>query len=207
MDTTGFAAGKVVTGFSMPAVALYSAVGTTVTYSQGRRLARGVGVTLDVSDNDENKFHADNVTAETAPRKFKEGTLQLTVDGLLIAARKLIMGLPAARTITIGTTEHNLYGHGDAQTIPYVGVGYITRYMSNGITSFVPTIVPKVRFAQISQAANTQEEDIDWQTQALSAAISRDDTAYHDWLIEGDDYATEAEAWAVIQAVLNFTEA
>ena len=210
VDQSTLAAGKVATGFSKPAVALYSNTGGTTTYSSGRVLARGVDVTLDVDSADDNKFAADNGTAETAPNKFTSGSVSLTVDGLLIAAKKLIMGLPSAREVTTGTGQSaltfNLYDQGDSQAIPYVGLGYITRYMSNGITTYVPTILWKIRFNQVGKTAATQDGDeIDWQTQSLTAAISRDDTSNHNWLSEGDDFTTEEEAWAVVAAVLGIS--
>ena len=76
------AAGKVCTGFSMPYVAKYSATGGTVTYSEAMRLARGVSVTIDPEVGDDNKFFADNITAEVAPGTFTGGTATLTVDGI-----------------------------------------------------------------------------------------------------------------------------
>ena len=207
VDQSTLAAGKVATGFSFPAVALYSNTGGVTAYSSGQRLARGVDVNLNVDTADDNRFSADNRTAESQEGIFQSGDVDLTVDGLLIAARRLIMGLPAPREVVKDALTFNLYDHGDSQKIPYVGFGYITRYMSNGITTFVPTILWKIRFNQLSKSSATQDGDeIDWQTQSLTAAISRDDTADHNWLSEGDDYTTEAEAWAVIAAVLNIAD-
>lgn len=203
VDQSTLAAGKVATGFSFPAVALYENNGGVTSYSSGLRLARGVSVDLDISTGDDNRFSADNRTAETQEGRFESGNVNLTVDGLLIAAKRLVMGLPVARAVTQGQLSFNLYDHGDAQKIPYVGFGYITRYMSNGITTYVPTILWKIRFNQLSKSAATEEDgEIDWQTQDMTAAISRDDTPAHNWLSEGDDYTTEEEAWAVIAAIL-----
>lgn len=211
VDQSTLAAGKVATGFSFPAVALYANTAGVSSYTSGRRLARGVDVSLNVDTADDNRFSADNRTAETQEGIFQSGTADLTVDGLLIAARQLIMGLPAAREVAVGegagALTFNLYDHGDSQKIPYVGLGYVTRYMSNGITTYVPTILWKVRFNQLSTTAATQDgAEIDWQTQALTAVISRDDTAAHNWLSEGDDYTTEAEAWAVIAAIFGIED-
>lgn len=62
------AAGKVTTGFSLPYVAKYAASGTTVTYSSGQKLARGVNVSITpTTNNTENNFYADNALAESAP--------------------------------------------------------------------------------------------------------------------------------------------
>ena len=77
------AAGKVCTGFSMPYVAKYSNVGSVVTYSGVMQLARGVSVSLSLDTTDDNVFHADNVSAETAAAIFTGGTATLTVDEVL----------------------------------------------------------------------------------------------------------------------------
>lgn len=197
------AAGKVCTGFSLPYVAKYASSGVSVTYSEGRKLARGVSVDLDIETFEDNIFYADNVEAESAPAKFRSGTVNLTVDGLIRAAENLILGLPDPTTVTVGSNTVNMYDYGDDMEIPYVGIGYIARYMSGGVESFVPTILTKARFAQFSPSAATQEEEIDWQTQDISATLMRDDTEKHNWKRVGADQATEAEAEAVIKAVLN----
>lgn len=194
--------GQVTTGFSKPYVALYSAAGSTVTYTSGRVLARGVDVTVSPESSDENTFYADNGAAETAAPKFTNGTLSLTVDGLLTAAEKLVFGLGNPDT-------DGWIGYGDDSNVPYVGVGYIARVQSGGVVGFVPTIIPKVQFNYMETAAATQEEEIDWQTQALEAKIMRDDTANHNWKyigaliqVDGTTHATEASAEAAAEAAV-----
>lgn len=191
-------AGKVCTGFSMPYVAKYSATGGTVTYSEAMRLARGVSVTIDPEVGDDNKFFADNITAEVAPGTFTGGTATLTVDGLLEAAEKFIMGLPAAKTVN----GVSVLAYGDSANPPYVGIGFLVRYMSDGVTSYTPVVLTKARFNQPSLSANTQEDSIDWQTQKLTASLMRDDTANHEWKWIGSNVATESEGVAALQALL-----
>lgn len=192
------AAGKVLTGFSLPYVALYGHSGTTVTYSSGQKLARGVSVSIEPESGDENNFYADNIAAESSPGVFTNGTVTLTVDGLLAAAERLIMGLPTA-------DAQGFMHYGDDMSIPYVGIGFICRYMSDGVTTYTPVILRKCRFTSPGTDANTQEEEIDWQTQELSAAILRDDTANHDWKYVGGDEADEAAAEAKIKTVFSIT--
>ena len=78
--------GRVITGYSLPVVAVYSAEGTTVSYGDVTALARGVNITVDVETADSNDFYADNVLAESASGTFSGGTATLTVDGLKDAA-------------------------------------------------------------------------------------------------------------------------
>ena len=187
--------GRVATGFSNPWVAIYAHTGTTVSYSSTQVLARGVNVSLTPDDaGDDNIFYADNGPAERASGVFTGGDVTLTVDGLLDAARDLVMGLPAATATTVGTATVNATHFGDDQSIPYVGVGYVVRYMSDGATTYVGTVLCKCKFDQLNDDFSTQEEDIDWQTQELSGRVLRADDANHEWKIVSEGLSTEAEA-------------
>ena len=194
-DVTLTASGKVVTGFSYPYVAKYDAAAGKITYTSAMELARGVSVDISPETSDNNTFYANNQASEEAPKRFNGGTLSLTVDGLLIAAERFIMGLPESGTD--GWSDYN-----DSTTPPYVGVGYITRYMCGGVETWVPTIICKAKFDLVSSSASTQEDGIDWQTQSLTAAIFRADDAGHTWKSIGKDYATEAEALAALKTKL-----
>jgi phi13 family phage major tail protein len=190
--------GKVCTGFSMPCVALYAESAGVVTYSGGIPLARGVSVSMSVDGSSDNDFYADNVIAETDNQAFVSGTVTLTVDGLKAAARKLISGVTATKTA--GQVEFDVYD--DTMTVPYVGIGFIARYMENGVTTYAPIILTKCKFSPEGLEAATQEEEIDWQTTELEATIYRDDSTNHAWKMIGADQTTEAAALAAIQAVL-----
>lgn len=195
------AAGKVLTGFSLPYVALYTVSTTssnTVIYSSGQKLARGVSVSLDPSVADDNKFYADNLIAETAPGVMNGGTVTLTVDGLLESAEALVLGLPTA-------DNNDWYHYGDGMSIPYVGIGFIARYQSDGVESYTPVVLTKARFQTPSLSANTQGEEIEWQTQELTANLMRDDTATHDWKLVGEAQNTEALAEGMIKTLFNIT--
>lgn len=191
------AAGRVCTGFSKPYVALYSATGGTVTYTSGQLLARGVSVSASAESADDNNFYADNIIAESENGVFTSGELTLTVDGLLGTAEKLIMGLPAS---TSGFMDYD-----DDQVVPDVGVGFIARYMSDGVTTYVPYIFPRCQFTFPNVDAATQEESIDWQTRDLTATIKRAENAKRTWKKVGDAENTEAAAEAAIKTFFSIT--
>lgn len=191
------AAGRVCTGYSKPYVALYSATGGTVTYSSGQILARGVSVSASAESADDNNFYADNVLSESENGVFTSGELTMTVDGLLGTAEKLIMGLPAS---TSGFTDYD-----DDQAIPDVGVGFIARYMSGGVVTYVPYIFPRCQFSFPNVDAATQEENIDWQTTELTATIKRSENAKRTWKKVGDPEDTEAAAEAAIKTFFSIT--
>lgn len=192
--------GRVLTGFSLPYIALYSAsTAGVVSYTSGQILARGVSVSLDVnSASDDNIFYADNVAAETVAGTFTGGTATLTVDGLKDAAEKLLLGLPVA-------DASGFVHYGDSATIPYVGVGFICRYMSAGSTEYVPVVLTKCRANMPNLEANTQEAEIDWQTQELTFNMLRDDSTNHDWKMVGTALTTEALAEAKIKTALGIS--
>lgn len=194
--------GRVITGFSKPVVATYSASGTTVAYTGFMDLARGVDVALDIETNDDNDFYADNVKAESAGNVFSSGTVTLTVDGLKEEARTLIMGLPAATSVSVGSASVDVYEFDDRQEKPYVGIGFIVRYMEECVTSYVPYVLPKTIFNDLGIEAETQEESIDFQTTELEATIMRDDSTNHRWQRIGEAQTTEDAAYAVLSALL-----
>lgn len=192
--------GRVITGFSLPYVAEYGTTtgtgGVELDYSNGAILARGVSVSLSIDSADDNNFYADNVIAETAGGTFGSGEVTLTVDGLNDSAMKLILGLPAADGD--GWTHY-----GDNMNIPYMGVGFIVRYMSGGVTTYVPVVLHKCKFQIPTLGANTQEDAIDFQTQELTAKVLRDDTSNHEWRVIGTACTTEALAETAIKSYLS----
>lgn len=191
------AAGRVCTGFSLPYVAKYVNTSGTISYTSGQKLARGVDVTISPEAASDNDFYADNVVAETAGGKFTSGTFSLTVDGLLADAEKLIMSLPA---MTGGW-----YNYDNTQGNNYFGLGFIARYMSDGVTTYVPYILTKVSFDPLETSASTQEADISWQTQNITGRILRDDSESELWKKVGEEKSTEAAAEALIKTFFSIT--
>lgn len=179
--------GEVITGFSKPYVARYSESNGTVTYSNVQPLARGVSVEFEPSSGDPNTFYADNVEAEQEGGKFNGGTVTLTVDGLFAEAERFVYGLPEAGAD--GWQEYD-----DDANAPFLGIGFIIRVMSAGVTSYKPVVFKKGKFDVKPLSASTQEEQIDWQTTELTANIMRDDTAKRAWKAVGANVSTEAAA-------------
>ena len=199
--------GKVITGYSKPYVALYNYSGGTITYSSGMPLARGVDVSVEAESGDGVNFYADNVVAESVGGVFTGATITMTVDGLKAAARKLIMGLPTADTITVGTNTYDVVRYDDRQQIPYVAIGFVVRYMENGNTTYTSVVFKKAAFNVDGLEAATQEEEIEFQTLELEATLMRDDSQYHEWKNIVEELPTETEAVNVIKALLGITGA
>lgn len=195
--------GKVITGYSRPFVALYNNNEGTITYSSGMPLARGVDVSVEAETGDAVNFYADNVMAESVGGVFTGATITMTVDGLKDAARKLIMGLPNAEPLTVGSDSVDIYTYDDRQNIPNVGIGFVVRYMESGVTSYQPVVFTKASFSVDGLDAATQEEEIEFQTTELEASLMRDDSEHHAWRKIGAEQTTEAAAVNVVKALLN----
>lgn len=185
---------NVTTGFSKPYVALYAESSGTVTYSSPQDLARGVSVSLSAESASSNDFYADNIVAESVSGVFTGGELTLTVDGLSDAARKLIFNLPNA--------DANGFFNWSDNNPPFVGIGFIVRTMYLGTPGYKAYVFPKCKFNTPNIEARTQEAEISWQTQELTATIYREDTSAGNWLMEGTLRTTEAAAYTDIQAIL-----
>lgn len=197
--------GKVITGYSKPYVALYNYTGGAVSYSQGMPLARGVNVSVEADNSEGVNFYADNVVAESVGGVFTGATITMVVDGLKQAARQLIMGLPAPEELAVGDKTYNVVKYDNRQSIPYVGIGFVVRYMENGNTTYTAVVFKKAAFSVDGLEANTQEDEIEFQTTELKATLMRDDTQYNEWKNLVDDLDTEADAEDAIKAILGIT--
>lgn len=192
-----YAQGKVVTGFSHPYVAAYSCTNDEIAYTNAQELARGVKVSLEPESADASNFYANNIVAETEGGGFTGATLTLTVDGLFATAERFILGLQTAGSD--GFSDYNANSKA-----PFVGVGFIVRSMSNHNVIYTPVVLYKAMFKQPTQDAETQGDEISWQTTELSATVMRADTADLRWKAVGTDYETEADALAALQTKLGY---
>lgn len=201
-DFSKLAAGAVGTGFRYPTVGLYNGDGSPGTHTNGRRLARGVSMSLDVQTAEGNVFNADDVTAESNADQFSSGTMSLTVDGLLPDSERMINGLPEEETVEANGKQVPITRTGDDANSPNVGYGALRVYESNGIELFRCIVLPKVCFRQAGFDAETRTEQKNYQTQDLTADIMRIDSGKHDWRWLGALYTTAEEALADLDALL-----
>lgn len=201
-DFSKLAAGAVGTGFRYPTVGRYNGDGAPGTHTDGRRLARGVSMSVDIQTADGNVFYADDIAAESNADQFSNGTMSLTVDGLLPEGERMINGLPEEETVEAGGKQVPITRTGDDSNSPNVGYGAIRVYESNGIELFRCIVLPKVCFRQAGFNAETRTEQKNYQTQDLTADIMRIDSGKHDWRWLGALYTTAEEAVADLDALL-----
>ena len=193
------AAGKVITGFSNPYVAWMQDGENAWSLSGGRKLARGVSVSVDIDSPGDDNFSADNAYAEHSKNTFSSGTLTLVVDGMLELTERFLIGQ--------AKKDDGWVCYDDRQKSDYfIAVGFIVRYKSDGVDTFVPMVFPKCKFNPIPTSAATQEENIEFQTQELTAKIYRiKGSPKHPWKYVGDEETTEAEAEAALKTKLGIT--
>ena len=194
-------------GLSKPYCAVYSATGTTVTYSDGAFIGKAVELAVDLDGGDDNILYADNGPAESA-KQFSGGTLTITTDDLMPSAAALILGL-TLQTVTnegiTATTSPQELIFGESQVIPYVGFGAVIKKQKDNEIKWLGVVFPKVQFSNPGDAAVTQGETIEWQTPELTATIMRDDTAAHVWKRQAL-LDSEADAEAYIKQLLTTSE-
>ena len=195
-------AGRVLVGFSHPTIGLYNAAGGAVSYTGGRRLARGVEVSLSIDTTDDNNFYADNQIAESESGKFSGGKATLTVDGLHDDAERMAYGIPDPVEMSCGDKKVRVTKYGDSADPPYLGIGFLLLYQCAGGDSWQPMILTKGKFMTHGTDAKTHGNDRDWQPQKLEATLCRDDSSTHDWKWLAEECATEEAALAVLDALL-----
>lgn len=201
-DFSELAVGAVGTGFRFPTVARYNGNGAPGSHTDGRRLARGVRMSLNVQTADGNVFYADDGAAESNSARFSSGTMNLTVDGLLPESERMVNGLPEEELVKVGERDIPITRTGDDATAPNVGYGAIRVYESNGIELFRCIILPKVCFRQAGFDAETRTEQKNYQAQDLVADILRIEHGKRDWRWLGALYTTVEEAMADMDDLL-----
>lgn len=190
-------------GVSKPYVARYTDNGDgTTSYSDGTKLALATEVDISIESSDDNNLYADNMIAES-DREFSGGALTVGVDDFLQDASILLLGLKSNSITVDGATATELI-YDDEAVVPNMGFGCIIKKKKGGVTKWRAIVLQKIMFSIPSDAATTQGEKIDWQTQSLEATIMRDDTATHVWKREAT-FDTEALAEAYIKQCLDIS--
>lgn len=203
------AIGAVGTGFSKVYAARYGTVETEtnnnvitkrINYTGGMRIARGVGVDLSVEAGDSNDWYADNVVSESDGGTFQSGTVTYTLDDPFPEADALLHAREAAETIN----GISVIGSGGESVEGYLGTGYVREYKCNGTKIYRAIMLPKVKFQERGDSAQTREGTVSYQTITEVATISRDDTDKQRWCYKGANYyTTEAEAEQEVKTFLN----
>lgn len=194
-------------GLSRPYVARYSENGAgTVTYSGGVRAGRAVEYSFSLNDTGaDNNFYCDNEVGESASGVFSGGSLSWTVAELEQGISEMILGLHTEQ-VEVGSDTVTELVYDESMASPYMGAGIIEKMIVRGQTKWRAVVFTKTQFAVPEMAATTQGETIEWQTDAITANVMRDDSTTHKWLRTAV-FDSESKADAYICHVLNITDA
>lgn len=194
-------------GLSRPYVARYSENGAgTVTYSGGVRAGRAVEYSFSLNDTGaDNNFYCDNEVGESASGVFSGGSLSWTVAELEQAISEMILGLHTEE-LEVGSDTVTELVYDESMASPYMGAGIIEKMIVRGQTKWRGVVFTKTQFAVPEMAATTQGETIEWQTDAITANVMRDDSTTHKWLRTAV-FDSESKADAYICHIFNITDA
>ena len=187
-------------GYSYPYVAKYDGSGETDKYTEGMDLGSGVNFSDSIEVADDNDFYANNVVDESETGKFVSGEATITINGLVAAAAKMILGI--ANTTSVTSTKWDDYD--DETNPPDVGYGHVRKVREKGVDKYIAVVYPRVKFNIPSSSAETQEKEINWQTQELTAKILRSQNGKHIWKSEVQTaFTSEMEAYNALKAYLS----
>lgn len=198
-------------GLSKPICADYKAEGSYVTYTNPYEADCAVEYSFEAETAEDNNLYANNGIKETAAGKFSSGTLTLKTADLEPGLSKKIIGLKTATRMVKGK-EITEVVYDDNLKQPALGFGIIEEHEIDGITLYLPIILPKIKFNVPGNAATTRGNEIEWQTREVTAKVMRseqaDDSYNHPWQISPEKmFDTEAEAEEYIRTVLDTNKA
>lgn len=191
-------------GVSGPWVAKYNNINGVISYTSGVKLARTTEFSSEISSEGNNDFYSDNSLSET-DRTFSSGSLTNSVDGYEQEGSRLILGVKAEPVTIDGEEITELVFDDDAET-PYLGYGINIKKRKGGKDFYRAVVYTKIMFSIPSEAATTQGETIEWQTDQLTATIMRDDSPKHRWKREAT-FPNEDKAIKYIKYCLDIQDA
>lgn len=194
-------------GASRPYYAIYDPNNGAPTYSGGGLMGALVEFNFELESTDNNNFYADNKVKESQ-RRFTNGTVSVTPDDLSQEVSADMLGItPTPITGIEGITDEGATEliWDDEQNSPYLGIGLIEKKQVDNQNKWRAIILTKVIFDIPSDAAETEGEEIEWQTSELVGSILRDDSAKHRWKYDAT-FTTEIQADLYIRARLNIPD-
>ena len=190
-------------GLSKPYAAIYSASGTTVSYTKRILLGKYTNIDLSLENGDDNILYADNGPAES-DNTFSGGTVTITLDDLRPDAMADALGLTSETISTTGltTTSPKWLKFDDDQAAPYMAIGGIIKLKVDGAVKFRAFVLEKVKFKNPGMSIATQGETIEWQTPDMEADVFRSDDAKHTWHRISSLLDLESDAVAILEDYL-----
>lgn len=186
-------------GLSMPWVAELDT--ETGTYSNGFRIDKAISTSV-TPEYAEGSLYADNAEAEYI-KEFKGAAVNAGTRSLPVIAKTVMFG---HRMTDSGEEISNADDGGK-----YVGYGFISREVKDGIKKFMACILLKVKFNEGEESFETKGDSITFKTPSISGratviGISYGNVKKDDWRIKSPFFDTEEEAEQWIKVKLNVSE-
>lgn len=178
------------------------AYGALPTYGTGFVIGKLITANVSV-ETGEASLHANNMIVEN-DKAFTGGTISINTDDFGdddTTGNDVITKLMPVTKDTVGGVEILTY-HGSMSS-PYVGVGYVKTKILRTVKYFTAKIVYKVQFGVPSDETSTKAGATEWQTPTIEGTIMVIDGYENDVYMDEATFATEAEAVAFVNTILN----
>lgn len=175
-------------GLKYPVYAVATETTSSISYSGGAVLAKGINANISIETNDI-KLYADDAIAET-DYSFSSGTVSIEIDDFTNTAQVALLGYTEGSTIdaSLGTKELKA---ADSSTPVIVGFGFYGKKKVSNATKWRAIWLKKVQFKEPSDEMKTKGETVEFGTTSLEGTIMVAADGY--WKEEGT-FDTEAEA-------------
>lgn len=174
-------------GLSFPTIAKLDV--ETGKYSEILKCGSAINTSVTPNYNEASLF-ADNRQKESV-KEFKNANVELGVDTVPVKAVELLLGHKVAED---GTETSHTDDSGS-----YVGYGFITEEIHNGIKRFRACFLTKVKFNESAESYQTKGDSIQFGNPALNGISTSNDKGV--WRIKSPyfDSETECDAWILQQ--------
>lgn len=179
-------------GLSKPWIAKYNP--ETDRYTDGFKCGKAISTSV-VPNYNETSLYADNQQTENVT-EFKNANVTLGVDRMPIQAASTVFGH------STGDGGEVVSKTGDESN--YVGYGFITAEMLDGIKRYQACLIRKVKFKEGEESYDTKGDSIVFKTPSLSGTAMG--TSKTDWRKKSPYFNTEDEADEWLKIQLNVKE-
>lgn len=179
-------------GLSKPWIARYNP--ETDRYTDGFKCGKAISTSITPNYN-ETSLYADNQQTENVT-EFKNANVSLGVDRMPVQASSVVFGHSVNEEG--GVTSKT----GDAAN--YVGYGFVTAEMLDGVQKYQACLVRKVKFKEGEESYDTKGDSIVFKTPTLSGTAMG--TSRTDWRKKSPYFFTEDEADEWLQLQLDVKE-
>ncbi len=176
-------------GLSKPWIAKYNP--ETDQYTDGFKCGKAINTSVTPNYN-ETPLYADNQQTENVT-EFKNANVSLGVDRMPVQAAEVVFGH------SVSPEGEETSRTGDSAN--YVGYGFITAEMLDGVKRYRACVLRKVKFKEGEESYETKGDSIVFKTPTLSGTAMG--TSKTDWRKKSPYFDTEDEADEWLQIQLN----